>query len=154
MTFNCITVDGDTSTSDTVLVFATGKATDRGLPAIDAAGKTLDAFSAALSGNMHDLAQAIVRDGEGLTKYVTIKVTGAENDRAARLIAFSIANSPIMKTAIAGEDPNWGRVVMAVGKAGEAADRDKLDIWFGPCSDGRRRASAHPTTARTRPPPT
>lgn len=133
LTFNCITVDGDTSTSDTVLVFATGKATDRGLPAIDAAGKPLDAFSAALSGNMHNLAQAIVRDGEGLTKHVTIKVTGAENDRAARVIAFSIANSPIMKTAIAGEDPNWGRVVMAVGKAGEAADRDKLDIWFGPC---------------------
>ncbi|KUO58350.1 MAG: N-acetylglutamate synthase [Alphaproteobacteria bacterium BRH_c36] len=132
-TFNCITVDGDTSTSDTVLVFATGKAAERGLPAIDAANKLFGTFSDTLSGNMHNLAQAIVRDGEGLTKHVAIKVSGAENDRAARVIAFSIANSPIMKTAIAGEDPNWGRVVMAVGKAGEAADRDKLDIWFGPC---------------------
>ncbi|MBU1210470.1 MAG: bifunctional glutamate N-acetyltransferase/amino-acid acetyltransferase ArgJ [Alphaproteobacteria bacterium] len=132
-TFNCITVDGDTSTSDTVLVFATGKAAERGLPTLDAANMPLDAFSEALLGSMHSLAQAIVRDGEGLTKHVTIKVTGAENDRAARVIAFSIANSPILKTAIAGEDPNWGRVVMAVGKAGEAADRDKLDIWFGPC---------------------
>ncbi len=132
-TFNCITVDGDTSTSDTVLVFATGKATSRGLPSIDGPGGGLDTFSSALISSMHDLAQAIVRDGEGLTKHVTIKVSGAENDNAARRIAFAIANSPIMKTAIAGEDPNWGRVVMAVGKAGEAANRDKLDIWFGPC---------------------
>jgi len=132
-TFNCITVDGDTSTSDTVLVFATGRACGRGLPRIDAPGPALESFYSTLKRAMHDLAQAIVRDGEGLTKHVTITVTGAENDTAARRIAFSIANSPIMKTAIAGEDPNWGRVVMAVGKAGEAANRDKLDIWFGPC---------------------
>lgn len=132
-TFNCITVDGDTSTSDTVLVFATGKAADRGVHEISPATPEFETFSAALTSRMHDLAQAIVRDGEGLTKHVAVVVTGAENDRAARRIAFSIANSPIMKTAIAGEDPNWGRVVMAVGKAGEAANRDKLEIWFGPC---------------------
>lgn len=131
-TFNCITVDGDTSTSDTVLVFSTGSAVERGIPALSAGGEAFNRFSADLNSAMHDLAQAIVRDGEGLTKHVTVTVTGAQDDRAARRIAFAIANSPIVKTAIAGEDPNWGRVVMAVGKAGEAADRDSLDIWFGP----------------------
>jgi glutamate N-acetyltransferase / amino-acid N-acetyltransferase len=131
-TFNCITVDGDTSTSDTVLMFATGKAAERGIPQLSATGDAAERFRTLLRSSMHELAQAIVLDGEGLSKHVTITVTGAENDRAARRIAFSIANSPIMKTAIAGEDPNWGRVVMAVGKAGEAADRDKLEIWFGP----------------------
>ncbi|CFX06339.1 Arginine biosynthesis bifunctional protein ArgJ [Includes: Glutamate N-acetyltransferase; Amino-acid acetyltransferase] [Candidatus Filomicrobium marinum] len=132
-TFNCITVDGDTSTSDTVLVFATGKAAERGAAEIaDAMDPRVPAFSAALKGVMHDLAMAIVKDGEGLSKFVEIEVTGAESDKAARTIAFSIANSPIMKAAIAGEDPNWGRVVMAVGKSGEAADRDRLSIWFGP----------------------
>mgnify|MGYP000326886687 CR=1 FL=1 len=130
-TFNCITVDSDTSTSDTVLVFATGKA--------DAAGDITDAtsaaakiFRAALHGVMLELALMIVKDGEGLSKFVTIDVTGAETDRAAHRIAMAVANSPILKTAIAGEDPNWGRVVMAVGKAGEAADRDRMSIRFGP----------------------
>jgi glutamate N-acetyltransferase/amino-acid N-acetyltransferase len=129
-TFNCITIDGDTSTSDTVLVFATGRA---GAPAIrDMSDPACGAFVGALREVMHELALQVVKDGEGLSKFVTFQVWGAENDRAARRIAFACANSPILKTAIAGEDPNWGRVVMAVGKSGEAADRDKLSIWFGP----------------------
>ncbi|MCH9806193.1 MAG: bifunctional glutamate N-acetyltransferase/amino-acid acetyltransferase ArgJ [Alphaproteobacteria bacterium] len=133
VTFNCITVDGDTSTSDTVLVFATGKSGERGVPKItSAAPSRVKAFNDALGSVTHDLAQAIVRDGEGITKHVTIALTGAQNDKAARNIAMSIANSPLVKTAFAGEDPNWGRIVMAVGKSGELADRDKLDIWFGP----------------------
>jgi glutamate N-acetyltransferase/amino-acid N-acetyltransferase len=130
--FNCITIDSDTSTSDTVLVFATGAAKARGAPAITAAtsadGK---AFAAALHDIMHELALWVVKDGEGLTKIVRIEVVGAESDAAARRIGFSIANSPLVKTAIAGGDPNWGRVVMAVGKAGEAADRDRLSIAYG-----------------------
>ncbi len=131
-TFNCITVDGDTSTSDTLLAFATGQSTRRGAPVIcDMADPNCTAFVRGLSEVMHDLALQVVKDGEGLTKFVTFQVCGAETDRAARRIAFSCANSPILKTAIAGEDPNWGRVVMAVGKSGEAADRDKLSIWFG-----------------------
>ena len=141
-TFNSITVDSDTSTSDTVLVFATGKAADAGAPAIlDMADANCGAFAAGLRAVMHDLALQVVRDGEGLTKFVTVHVWGAEDDRAAKRIAFSVANSPILKTAIAGCDPNWGRVVMAVGKAGEMADRDKLSIWFGPhlvARDGER----------------
>jgi glutamate N-acetyltransferase / amino-acid N-acetyltransferase len=132
-TFNCITVDGDTSTSDTLLTFATGTSTKRGAPAItDMADAHCGAFAGALRSLMHDLALQVAKDGEGLSKFVTFQVWGAENDRAARRIAFACANSPILKTAIAGEDPNWGRVVMAVGKSGEAADRDKLSIWFGP----------------------
>ncbi len=132
-TFNCITVDGDTSTSDTVLAFATGTAAGRGVPIIaDMADAACGAFAAGLRGVMHDLALQVVKDGEGLTKFVTFEVHGAETNVAARRIAFSMANSPILKTAIAGEDPNWGRVVMAVGKSGEMADRDKLSIWFGP----------------------
>jgi glutamate N-acetyltransferase/amino-acid N-acetyltransferase len=132
-TFNCITVDGDTSTSDTVLVFATGEAAKRGArPIEDLADPIIVDFAKALHAVMHDLALAVVKDGEGLSKFVTVEVEGAEDDRAARRIALAIANSPILKTAIAGEDPNWGRVVMAVGKAGEEADRDKLAIWFGP----------------------
>ena len=144
-TFNCITVDGDTSTSDTVLLFATGASAKRGAPVIsEAAGPALAAFSDALHSLMHELALMVVKDGEGLTKFVTFEVHGAENDVAARRIAFSMANSPILKTAIAGEDPNWGRVVMAVGKSGEMADRDKLSIWFGPhivAQEGERAAS-------------
>ena len=132
-TFNCITVDSDTSTSDTVLVFATGAAD--GVPPSaqisDAASPGAKAFAAALHDVMLDLAQQVVRDGEGLSKFVEIEVTGAEDDRAAHRIAMAMANSPILKAALAGEDPNWGRVVMAVGKAGEAADRDKLRIEFG-----------------------
>lgn len=131
-TFNAMTVDGDTSTSDTCLLFATGAATARGQEPVTKEGsKKLKAFSAALQDLMRDLAIQVAKDGEGLSKFVTFIVEGAESAAAARKIAFSCANSPILKTAIAGEDPNWGRVVMAVGKSGEAADRDKLSIWFG-----------------------
>ena len=122
-TFNAITVDSDTSTSDSLLVAATGAS---GVPV---AGS--DAFEGALHDVMRDLAHQVVRDGEGATKFVEITVQGAETEGAARRIGLSIANSPLVKTAIAGEDPNWGRVVMAVGKSGEAADRDRLSIWFG-----------------------
>jgi len=127
--FNCITVDGDTSTSDTVLLAATGKAGNRvptglGDPA-------LKEFRAALETVMRDLAQQVVKDGEGASKFVTIDVTGAESARAARKIGLSIANSPLVKTAFAGGDANWGRVVMAVGKAGERADRDWLSVAMG-----------------------
>jgi glutamate N-acetyltransferase/amino-acid N-acetyltransferase len=131
-TFNAITIDGDTSTSDTLLVFATGRSIARGAPRIvHGDDMSLASFRFALHEVMHDLALQIVKDGEGLTKFVTVKVTGAESKKAARTIAKSIANSPLVKTAIAGEDPNWGRIVAAVGKAGEAADRDKLAIWLG-----------------------
>jgi glutamate N-acetyltransferase/amino-acid N-acetyltransferase len=131
-TFNAITIDGDSSTSDTLLIFATGRSASRGAPRIaDPNDLRLAAFRLALTEVMHDLALQIVKDGEGLTKFVTVKVTGAETGAAARAIARSIANSPLVKTAIAGEDPNWGRIVAAVGKAGEAADRDRLAIWLG-----------------------
>lgn len=131
-TFNCVTVDGDTSTSDTLLAFATGAAAARGAPSIsDPADPRLEGFRAALGDLMQELAILVAKDGEGITKFVTVEVEGAEDDRAARTIGLAIANSPLVKTAVAGEDPNWGRVVMAVGKAGEAADRDKLAIWFG-----------------------
>jgi glutamate N-acetyltransferase/amino-acid N-acetyltransferase len=131
-TFNAITIDGDTSTSDTLLIFATGRSTARGAPRIvDWDDLRLAGFRLALADLMLDLALQIVKDGEGLTKFVTVKVTGAETKAAARIIGKSIANSPLVKTAIAGEDPNWGRIVAAVGKAGEAADRDKLAIRFG-----------------------
>jgi glutamate N-acetyltransferase / amino-acid N-acetyltransferase len=131
-TFNAITIDGDTSTSDTLLLFATGRSASRGAPRIvDGDDLRLASFRFALHEVMHDLALQVVKDGEGLTKFVTVKVTGAESKKAARVIAKSIANSPLVKTAIAGEDPNWGRIVAAVGKAGEAADRDRLQIWFG-----------------------
>jgi glutamate N-acetyltransferase / amino-acid N-acetyltransferase len=149
-TFNCITIDGDTSTSDTLLAFATGAAAARGAPVIvDMADEQCGLFAAALRAVMLDLALQVVKDGEGLTKFVTFRVQGAESDAAARTIAFSCANSPILKTAIAGEDPNWGRVVMAVGKSGEAADRDKLSIWFGPhcvAREGERAAEYVETT--------
>ncbi len=141
-TFNCMTVDGDTSTSDTCLVFATGHAAERGQkPVTKAKSKKLAAFSDALHDLMQDLAIQVAKDGEGLSKFVTFEVEGAKSWEAARTIALACANSPILKTAIAGEDPNWGRVVMAVGKSGEAADRDKLSIWFGPhcvARDGER----------------
>lgn len=128
-TFSCITVDGDTSTSDTVLVFATGRGGNPALEDWDSEGA--DAFYAALLSVCRELAQLVVRDGEGATKFVEIAVTGAESDTSARVIALAIANSPLVKTAIAGGDANWGRVVMAVGKAGEPADRDRLSIAFG-----------------------
>jgi glutamate N-acetyltransferase / amino-acid N-acetyltransferase len=130
--FNAITIDSDTSTSDTCLIFATGTATKRGAPRIARGDdERLAGFREALGELMTDLAHQIVKDGEGLTKFVKLTVTGAETKAAARTIALSIANSPLVKTALAGEDPNWGRIVMAVGKAGEAADRDKLAIRFG-----------------------
>ncbi|WP_425500735.1 bifunctional glutamate N-acetyltransferase/amino-acid acetyltransferase ArgJ [Parasphingopyxis algicola] len=128
-TFNCITVDSDTSTSDTVLMFATGQAGNAPLAGPDDLGA--DAFVAALEAVCLGLAQLVVRDGEGATKFIEIAVEGAESDASARRIALSVANSPLVKTAIAGEDANWGRVVMAVGKAGEPADRDRLSIRFG-----------------------
>ncbi|WP_314372731.1 bifunctional glutamate N-acetyltransferase/amino-acid acetyltransferase ArgJ [Sphingomonas paucimobilis] len=127
--FSCITVDGDTSTSDTVLAFATGTAGNA--PLVDDESDGADAFRAALADLCHQLALLVVRDGEGATKLIEIRVEGAESDRSAHRIAMSIANSPLVKTAIAGEDANWGRVVMAVGKAGESAERDKLSIRFG-----------------------
>jgi glutamate N-acetyltransferase/amino-acid N-acetyltransferase len=131
-TFNCMSVDGDTSTSDTCLAFATGAAERRGQKRVTKKGsKKLAEFSSALHGVMRDLAIQVAKDGEGLSKFVTFEVEGAKSWKAARTIARACANSPILKTAIAGEDPNWGRVVMAVGKSGEAADRDKLSIWFG-----------------------
>jgi glutamate N-acetyltransferase/amino-acid N-acetyltransferase len=127
--FNSITVDSDTSTSDTVLVFATGKAGNTPLASHDDPGA--DAFAAALHDVCRTLAHLVVRDGEGARKFIEISVEGAESDESARKVALSIANSPLVKTAIAGEDANWGRVVMAVGKAGEPADRDRLSIRFG-----------------------
>ncbi|GLK79481.1 bifunctional glutamate N-acetyltransferase/amino-acid acetyltransferase ArgJ [Methylopila turkensis] len=127
--FNCVTVDGDTSTSDTLLAFATGKAGNA--PVADAADPALAGFAAAFEALLVELAQLVARDGEGARKFVTVEVEGAESDLSARKIALSIANSPLVKTAIAGEDANWGRVVMAVGKAGEPADRDRLSIRFG-----------------------
>jgi glutamate N-acetyltransferase / amino-acid N-acetyltransferase len=122
-------VDSDTSTSDTVLAFATGHAGNTPLASANDPGA--DAFAAALNDLCRQLAQLVVRDGEGASKFIEITVEGAVSDESAHRIAMSIANSPLVKTAIAGEDANWGRVVMAVGKAGEPADRDKLAIRFG-----------------------
>lgn len=130
--FNAITVDSDTSTSDTLMLFATGAAAKRGAPKITQAGdRRLAAFRKVLDGLLLDLAHQVVRDGEGCRKFVEVRVEGAMSAGAAKRIAFSIANSPLVKTAMAGEDANWGRVVAAVGKSGEAADRDRLAIWFG-----------------------
>ena len=123
-TFNCITVDSDTSTSDALICAATGTS---------GADVTSNShFADALGQVMLDLAHQVVKDGEGATKFVAVKVTGAASNGDARLVAMSIANSPLVKTAIAGEDPNWGRIVMAVGKSGAKANRDRLSIWFGP----------------------
>ncbi len=122
-TFNCITVDSDTSTSDSLLLCATGAS------GADATGNA--AFAEALETVMLELAQQVVRDGEGATKFVEIRVTGAASDADAKVHGLAIANSPLVKTAIAGEDPNWGRIVMAIGKSGAAADRDLLSISFG-----------------------
>jgi glutamate N-acetyltransferase / amino-acid N-acetyltransferase len=128
--FNAITVDSDTSTSDTLMIFATGEA--RGAPRIEEAADPRAAlFRRALDKLLRNLAQQVVRDGEGARKFITVNVEGAASRKAARRVAFSIANSPLVKTACAGEDANWGRVVMAVGKAGEKAERDTLDILFG-----------------------
>jgi glutamate N-acetyltransferase/amino-acid N-acetyltransferase len=130
--FNAVTIDGDTSTSDTLMAFATGAAAARGAPRITKPNDPrLRGFREAFDMVLCDLAEQVARDGEGATKLVEVKVEGAVSKRSARKIAMSIANSPLVKTAIAGEDANWGRVVMAVGKAGEPANRDKLSIWFG-----------------------
>jgi glutamate N-acetyltransferase/amino-acid N-acetyltransferase len=140
-TFNAVTIDGDTSTSDTLLAFATGAAADNGAPKISrASDPRLKAFTKAFSAVLADLSEQVARDGEGARKLVEIIVEGAKTKQSARRIAMSIANSPLVKTAIAGEDANWGRVVMAVGKAGEPADRDKLSIAFNGIQVARRGA--------------
>ena len=139
--FNAITVDSDTSTSDTLLAFATGKAGVEAITSLD--DPRAETFGAALADVLFDLAIQVVRDGEGATKQVSVHVEGATSDQSAFRIAKAIADSPLVKTAIAGEDANWGRVVMAVGKAGEPADRDKLAIRFGDllvAKDGERAA--------------
>jgi len=128
--FNAITVDSDTSTSDTLMLFATGAAKNA-TPIEDAADPRAAEFRRALDKLLRNLAHQVVRDGEGARKFITVNVEGAATRKAAKRIALSIANSPLVKTACAGEDANWGRVVMAVGKAGEKAERDKLDIYFG-----------------------
>jgi glutamate N-acetyltransferase/amino-acid N-acetyltransferase len=127
--FNAITVDGDTSTSDTLVLAATGKARNKKPKSI--ADKNLKAFRSALDAVLIDLAQQVVKDGEGAQKFITINVTGADSADSARRIGLAIGNSPLVKTAIAGEDANWGRVVMAVGKSGQPADRDRLSIAMG-----------------------
>ena len=147
--FNSITVDSDTSTSDTLIAFATGKG-GKHAAITKASDKRLTEFRRALDRVLLDLALQVVRDGEGAQKLIRIDVTGAENDAAARRIALSIANSPLVKTAIAGNDANWGRIVMAVGKSGEAADRDRLKISFGGhvvAEKGMRAATYNEATA-------
>ena len=142
-TFNSITVDSDTSTSDSLIVAATGAS------GVSVAGTT--AFAEALARVMLDLAHQVVRDGEGATKFVEIVVTGAASDADAKIHGLAIANSPLVKTAIAGEDPNWGRVVMAIGKSGAAADRDLLSIRFGDvevAKDGWRQRNYSEEAAR------
>jgi glutamate N-acetyltransferase/amino-acid N-acetyltransferase len=130
--FNAITIDSDTSTSDTLMLFATGTAEARGAPRVKSEKHHKIAnFERALDSVLLELAQQVVRDGEGARKFVEVRVEGAASDKAAKRIALSIANSPLVKTAIAGEDANWGRIVMAVGKAGEKAKRDRLSIYFG-----------------------
>ena len=129
ISFNSITVDGDTSTSDTVLLCATGKAKHASISAAD--DKRLAGFRAALDAVLIELAQLIIRDGEGAEKFVTLNVTGAASDKSARRIGLAVGNSPLVKTAIAASDANWGRIIAAIGKAGEKADRDKLVIAIG-----------------------
>ncbi len=136
-TFNAVTVDGDTSTSDTLLLFATGKAGNPPVSSADAA--ELAEFRAALEDLLLDLALQVVRDGEGATKFIAITVRGADSDAAAKRIGMTVANSPLVKTAVAGEDANWGRIVAAIGRAGERADRDLIKITVGGtliCADG------------------
>jgi glutamate N-acetyltransferase / amino-acid N-acetyltransferase len=137
--FNAITVDSDTSTSDTVLLAATARASHVEINDIN--DPKLTDFKRALAAVMQDLSHQVVKDGEGASKFIEIKVSGSETEAAAKTIAMSIANSPLVKTAIAGEDANWGRIVMAVGKSGEKANRDGLSIYFGPhlvAKDGHR----------------
>ena len=149
-TFNCITVDGETSTSDTVLVFATGTASHPPIDTLD--DPRLDPFRQALCQGMHQLAQQIVYDGEGAQKHITLSLTGAISDPNARRIGLAIANSPLVKTAIAGGDPNWGRIIMALGKSEEPVDRDKISLSFGEHSilrHGQLTASYDPSLLRT-----
>jgi glutamate N-acetyltransferase/amino-acid N-acetyltransferase len=141
--FNAVTVDSDTSTSDTLMLFATGKAAARGVPKISEINDArLSGFKRALNSLLLELAHLVCKDGEGARKFVEIRVAGATSARSAKRVALSIANSPLVKTAIAGEDANWGRVVMAVGKAGEPADRDRLDISFGEITVAKQGARA------------
>ena len=149
--FNAITVDSDTSTSDTLMLFATGKGA-RHAPIAKASDQKLMDFRRKLDALLLDLALQVVKDGEGAQKLIRIDVTGAENDKAAKRIALSIANSPLVKTAIAGNDANWGRIVMAVGKAGEKADRDRLTIRFGGhvVAENGMRAAKYDEAAATR----
>ena len=128
--FSCVTVDGDTSTNDTLYAVATGGAFTSDL-IDDPADIRLDDFKTAFQEIMLDLAQQLVRDGEGATKFISMMVEGAADEKAAKAIALTVANSPLVKTAIAGEDPNWGRLVMAVGRSGELANRDRMAIWIG-----------------------
>jgi glutamate N-acetyltransferase/amino-acid N-acetyltransferase len=147
--FNAITVDSDTSTSDTLMLFATGKG-GKHPPIAKASDKQLTGFRRALDGLLLDLALAVVKDGEGAQKLIRIDVSGAKDDASAKRIALSIANSPLVKTAVAGNDANWGRIVMAVGKAGEPADRDRLKISFGGhvvAEKGMRAANYNEATA-------
>jgi glutamate N-acetyltransferase/amino-acid N-acetyltransferase len=132
--YNCTTVDSDTSTSDTVLLFATGAAKHPRIPGGDgnnARNRMLKDFATKLNDLLLDLALQVTRDGEGAQKLIRIDVAGAASAKSAKRIAMSVANSPLVKTAIAGEDANWGRIVMAVGKAGEPADRDRLSVSVG-----------------------
>ena len=154
-TFNCMTVDGDTSTSDTCLLFATGAAAKRGQkPVSEATIARLAAFCDALHDLMRDLAIQVAKDGEGLSKFVTFEIGGAESWAAARKIALACANSPILKAAIAGEDPNWGRVVMAIGKVRRGGrPRQAVDL-VRPAHRRPQTASAPPTTSRRRSRPT
>ncbi|GAU82821.1 bifunctional glutamate N-acetyltransferase/amino-acid acetyltransferase ArgJ [Bosea sp. BIWAKO-01] len=141
--FNAVTVDSDTSTSDTLMLFATGKAAARGVPVITEVNDArLSGFKRALNALLLELSHLVCKDGEGARKFVEVRVTGATSARSAKRVALSIANSPLVKTAIAGEDANWGRVVMAVGKAGEPADRDRLDISFGDITVAKQGARA------------
>jgi len=149
--FNAITVDSDTSTSDTLLLFATGKGAHHSAVS-KASDKRLNEFRQRLDAVLLNLALQVVRDGEGAQKLIRIDVTGAESDDSAKRIALSVANSPLVKTAIAGGDANWGRIVMAVGKSGEAADRDKLRIAFGDqiVADKGERAEKYNEAAATK----
>lgn len=142
-TFNAITVDSDTSTSDTLLMFATGKANKCGVARLnEVSDPRLESFRTALHDLLLDLACQVVRDGEGARKFITVEVSGAESKQSARKVARAIADSPLVKTAVAGEDANWGRVVMAVGKSGENIDRDRLSIHFGDVCVAREGARA------------
>jgi glutamate N-acetyltransferase/amino-acid N-acetyltransferase len=150
-TFNAVTIDGDTSTSDTLLAFATGAAAANGAPKITRFDPRLKAFTKAFHAVLADLAEQVARDGEGARKLVEVVVEGATSKASARKIAMSIANSPLVKTAIAGEDANWGRVVMAVGKAGEPANRDKLSIAFNGIRVATKARAIRPMTRRKSP---